>query len=94
MGMEKNNRTPSLTWNGNKNTLDFFVLKSVEGAPTVGCTTQAGDFVFLDGELVVIGDFLSHGYVALGVDDNLLLGAKADHFCVAVRLRKEKSRKI
>ena len=67
------------------------LIMSVEGAPTVGCTTQTGNLVFLDGKLVVIGDFLPHGYVALGVDDNLLLGAKADHFSVAVWLREERA---
>ena len=67
---------------------------SVEGTPAVGCAAQTRDLVILDGELVVVSDLFTHGYVALGVDDDLLLSAKADYFCIAVRLRKEMSTTI
>lgn len=60
---------------------------SVERSSAVLRSAQAGDFVFLDGKLVVVGDLLVHSDGLLGVDDDLLLGLDGDHLCVAVRLQ-------
>lgn len=59
----------------------------VEGSSTVLRSAQTGDFVLLDGKLVVVRDFLVHGDGLLGVNDDLLLGLDGDHLRVAVRLQ-------
>lgn len=63
---------------------------SVERPPAVGSATQARDLLVLDGELVVVSDLLSHGYVSLGVDDYLLASAEVDHLGIAVGLEGDR----
>ena len=58
----------------------------IECPSTVWSSTEAGDLVVFDGELVIIGDLLSHRYVSLRVDHNLLQGTKIDHFGIAIGL--------
>ena len=59
---------------------------SVERPSTVWSSTEAGDLVIFDGELVIVGDLLSHCYVSLRVDHNLLQGTKIDHLGIAIGL--------
>ena len=54
-------------------------LGSVEGAATSLGAAEAGNLVLLDGELVVVGDFLARVDLLLGEDDNLLLPVHLDH---------------
>lgn len=61
----------------------------VERSAAVLRSTQAGDFVLLQGEFVVVGDLLVNGDRLLGVDHDLLLRLYGDDFSVAVWLRKE-----
>lgn len=61
---------------------------SVECAPAIRCTTKTGYLLIFNGELVVVGDFLSHLNVPLGVDNYLLLRAKVDDLGIAVWLRE------
>lgn len=63
----------------------------VERSSAVLRSTQTGDFVLLDGELVVVCDLLVHGDGLLGVNDDLLLGLDGDDFRVAVRLKNIKT---
>lgn len=70
-------------------TTGFFVFL-IQGPSTVLGAAQAGDLDVLDGELVVVGDFLVHADVLLGVDDDLLLRLHRDDLRVAVGLRGEK----
>lgn len=58
----------------------------VQSASAVGCTTQARNLLVFDGEFVVVGNFLIHIYVSLGVDDYLLLGFYCHNLCIAVGL--------
>lgn len=66
---------------------------SVQGAPAILCAAQARNLVFLDGELVVVGDLLVDADGLLGIDYNLLLGLYGDDFGIAIRLRKGKMHK-
>ena len=58
-----------------------------ESPSTVWSSTEAGDLVVFNGELVVISDLLSHRYVSLRVDYNLLKCTKVDHLGIAVGLQ-------
>lgn len=59
----------------------------VEGPAAILGPTQAGDLVFLQGELVVVRDLLIDADGLLGVDDDLLLRLDGDDLGVAVGLR-------
>lgn len=59
----------------------------VERSSAVLCSTQTGDFVLLDGKLVVICDFLVHSNGLLGVNDDLLLGLNGDDLRITVWLQ-------
>lgn len=54
----------------------------------MGCPTQTGYLLVLDGKLVVISDFFIGSNVPLGVDNDLLLVAHGDDLGVAVRLQE------
>lgn len=64
---------------------------SIECSSTVWSSTETGDLVVLNGELVVIGDLLSHRYVSLWVDHYLLQCTEVDHLGIAVGLQWNKS---
>ena len=65
------------------------VQSSVEGALAVLCSTQTGNLLILDGELVIIRDLLIDTDGLPGVDHYLLLGFHCDYFCIAIRLKRE-----
>ena len=65
----------------------FSVHTSVECPSAVGCPTQTGYLLVLDGKLVVISDFFIGSNVPLGVDNDLLLVAHGDDLGVAVWLQ-------
>lgn len=64
-------------------------LGLIQGPSAVLGATQTGDLDILNGELVVIGNFLIHIDVLLWIDDNLLLGLHCDDFSIAVWLKWE-----
>lgn len=66
----------------------------VERPPAVLRSTQAGDLVVLQGELVVVGDLLIEGDGLLRVDHNLLLGLYGDDLGVAVWLKEQEKHYI
>ena len=59
---------------------------SVECPSTVWSSTEAGDLVVFDGKLVIVGDLLSHRYVPLRVDHNLLQSTEVDYLRIAIGL--------
>ena len=52
----------------------------------MGCPTQTGYLLVLDGKLVVVSDFFIGSNVPLGVDNDLLLVAHGDDLGIAVWL--------
>ena len=62
---------------------------SVQSPPVIGRTAETRSLFVLDGKLVVIGDLLPQLNVLLGVNNNLLLRAKADDLSITVWLGRE-----
>ena len=67
-------------------------LPSVQSPPAIGYPTETRNLFVLDGKLVVIGDLLPQLNVSLGVNNNLLLCAKADDLSITVWLWREGGR--
>lgn len=65
----------------------FSELSLVESSPAALSTAKTRDLLILQGEFVVVGDFLIHPDRLLRVDDDLFLGLDRDNFCVAVGLK-------
>ena len=65
---------------------------SVECPSAVGCPTQTGDLLILNGKLVVISDFFVGSNVPFGVDDNFLLVAHGDDLGIAIGLQMEEKK--
>lgn len=61
----------------------------IQRSPAVLCPTQTGDLLVLDGELVVVGDFLVDVNRLPGVDHDLLLRLHCDDLCITVGLKKD-----
>lgn len=62
-------------------------LSSVQGSPAVLRATETRDFYILNWKLVVVGNFLVHIDVLLGVDNDLLLRLHRDHFSITIWLQ-------
>lgn len=59
----------------------------IECASTLTGTTEADDFVFFDGELIIVCDFLTNTDRLFGIDDNLLLSFDRDDSCITIGLK-------
>lgn len=67
-----------------------FANNSVEGTPALRSSTKARNFVILQWELIVVGNFFVNSYWLFTVDYNLLLAFNCDYFCITIRLKKTK----
>jgi len=63
----------------------------VQSAPTLRHTAQTGDFLVLDREFVIVGNFFINFDVSLGINNDLLGILQRDYLGVAVGLREKKN---
>ncbi|CAG9772174.1 unnamed protein product [Ceutorhynchus assimilis] len=82
------------TWYRLAKYLAFTPIDDGKGSPTTLGAAQTGDFIFFDGEFVVISNFLVYSYWLFGVYHNFLTGFYGDYLGVAVRLMERKNQDI